>query len=141
LVGVRLFRFPVSPCLAAKLVVIGRYEPRLPKRPRPLYPKHGGNPESDSAHIRVKGAKDLQYGMLLNALVANADEGLTEEELFTICGMLRQSTSARLAELKAMGLVLKRVVGPNGEYVRRKNISGSFAAALVPSAYVIDELS
>jgi hypothetical protein len=103
--------------------------------------KHGGNPESDSAHTRIRGAKDYQYGAILNTLVAHADEGLTEEELSTICGMLRHSTSARLAELKAMGLVLKRVVGPNGDYVRRRNSSGAFAAALVPSAYVIDELS
>jgi hypothetical protein len=100
--------------------------------------KHKQNPESTEAHNRNRGNRELHYFLILRVLAAEP-AGMIEEEISAACGLLRHSRSGRLAELKKLGLVVRKT-GPNGEYLRRPTSSRSPAAILVVSDLVLEAL-
>jgi hypothetical protein len=100
---------------------------------------HGGNLESELANAQNRPHRHGQYLAIFEALLSHPD-GMTEEEISTLCNFRRHSTSARLSELKKAEFVMPRPLWPSG-YHRRKTTSGSFAAVLVINPNILAELA
>lgn len=85
--------------------------------------RHRGNPHSEAANRRLHPHKPLQRESVLALITFMGAYGATCEEVATVLKMRVHSISARLAELKADGLVKE-----TGE---TRKTEGGFEAAVI----------
>lgn len=70
--------------------------------------KHGGNPESDLANLKVHSRKEIDCERIMVYADFMDSYGITFKEVVKALGLLPQTASARLADLKkAVRLVRK----------------------------------
>jgi hypothetical protein len=96
--------------------------------------RHGGNAESALAFRDLRPHLAEQTARVASIILQHP-HGLTAQEIERISGIPYNCVSARCAELKAEGLVLRKKLGTNLEgkpfFERRKTRSGSLAVVLI----------
>lgn len=85
---------------------------------------HGGNRESEEAHLSVKEHVGAIRLLVVRYVYRQKAKGATCDEIERMLGLSHQTVSARVTEAKARGEIV-----PNGE--RRPTRSGRMAAVLV----------
>jgi len=91
--------------------------------------RHGGNPESVAAHDSLGDVKTVQKYQVLQFVHAQAVRGATTEEVSVALGMPIQTASARMADLKAYGML-------EATNERRPTMSGRSARVIIHPAFL-----
>lgn len=86
--------------------------------------KHGGNRESEEAHLSVKEHVGQIRLLVVRYVYRQKAHGATCDEIERMLGLSHQTASARVTEAKARGEIV-----PNGE--RRPTRSGRNAAVYI----------
>lgn len=89
--------------------------------------RHRGNAQSSEANERVHSRKPCQRDLLLRYIKGCGAFGSTCEQAANALGMRYTSASARIAEMKALGLITE-------SQTRRPTTGGDSAAVLIISA-------
>jgi hypothetical protein len=96
--------------------------------------RHGGNAESALAFRDIRPHLAEQTARVASIILQHP-KGLTAQEIEGISGIPYNCVSARCAELKAHGFVLRKKLGTSLEgkpfYERRHTRSGSLAVVLI----------
>jgi hypothetical protein len=92
--------------------------------------KHGGSPTSVAANRSVHPRKPKQRESVLAFIALSGRRGCTCEEVSIALGMRYTSVSARISELKALGLVTDMEVDHQSRK-RRRTTGGDWAAVVV----------
>jgi len=90
--------------------------------------RHGGNSESVEANASMSTAKVIQGFRIAEFIHGCGERGATAEEVEIGLKMSRSSASARMSELKELGIVV-----PSSE--RRRTSSGRLARVIVHKAF------
>ncbi len=73
--------------------------------------RHRNNYESQEAFQGTRSSREHQQEQIIECLLINPD-GMTEEEISHTVGIRRHSCSARIAELKSLGAVIRKPLFP-----------------------------
>lgn len=90
--------------------------------------RHKGNKFSSEANKSIKNDKSRIRHMVLSAIKNTGPSGLTSEECEQRLGVAHTTVSARISELKALGLI-------KDSGYRRKTRSGRNASVVVSREY------
>jgi predicted ArsR family transcriptional regulator len=96
--------------------------------------KHRGSPESIAAFGRIEGHIAREQALVFSTLARHKD-GLTAQEVEEILELSCCSVSARMAELKKSGAIVRKLAGIDQDgrpvYLRRRTRSGCSAGVYV----------